>query len=113
MLGARISDQTKLCCISAKQLAGHLRLHTRYLAVKHLIKASREAMYALAGSSGCFMQSELKEWTRSPPEGCRLMSAEPMTEWVRLTVAKEDLDAECLTETPSPDILQGCTRNTN
>lgn len=30
------------------------------------------------------IQSELKEWLRSPPEGCRLMSSDNITEWVVL-----------------------------
>lgn len=28
------------------------------------------------------LQSEMREWHRCPPEGCRLLSSEPLTEWV-------------------------------
>jgi ubiquitin-conjugating enzyme E2 W/release factor glutamine methyltransferase len=36
-----------------------------------------------------FLQSELNDWGRNPPEGCCLESCEPMTHWVVLMAGPE------------------------
>lgn len=39
------------------------------------------------------LQSELKEWQRHPPEGCRLISCEPLTVWVIEMIGPETAPA--------------------